>query len=78
MDWFLYDIELRHERFKVKAKSIEGFYVEINLDYNKWLINIPYNPLKNMIGNHLRALSEKLDIYSSRYNIFIILGNFNI
>ena len=31
-----------------------------------------------MIGSHLRALSEKLDIYSSRYNNFIILGNFNI
>ena len=31
-----------------------------------------------MIGNHLRALSEKLDIYSSIYNNFIILGEFNI
>ena len=31
-----------------------------------------------MIGSHLRALSETLDIYSSRYNNFIILGDFNI
>ena len=31
-----------------------------------------------MIENHLRALSEKLDIYSSRYNNFIVLGDFNI
>ena len=31
-----------------------------------------------LIGNHLRALSEKLGIYSSRYNNFIILGSFNI
>ena len=31
-----------------------------------------------MIGNHLRALSGKLDLYSSRYNNFIILGDFNI
>ena len=31
-----------------------------------------------MIGNHLRALSEKLDIYSLSYNNFIILDDFNI
>ena len=31
-----------------------------------------------MIGNHVLALSEKLGIYSSRYNNFIILGDFNI
>ena len=31
-----------------------------------------------MIGNHLRALSEKLDIYSSSYESFIILGDFNM
>ena len=31
-----------------------------------------------MIGNHLRTLSGKLDIYSSSYNNFVILGDFNI
>ena len=31
-----------------------------------------------MIGNHLCALSEKLDIYSWSYKNFIILGDFNI
>ena len=31
-----------------------------------------------MIGNHLRALTEKLDIYSSSYNNFLILRDFNI
>ena len=33
---------------------------------------------KNTIGNHLRALIEKLDIYSSSYSNFIFLGDFNI
>ena len=28
-----------------------------------------------MIGNYLRAVSEKLDIYSSSYNNFNILGD---
>ena len=43
------------------------------------MVNKPFsNPHKNTIGNHLRALSEKLDIYSSSYSNFIILGDFNI
>ena len=63
---------------EVETKPIEGFYVEINLHNDKWLINCSYNPHQNMIGNHLRALSEKLDIYSSSSNKFIIVGNFNI
>ena len=31
-----------------------------------------------MIGNHLRAHSENLDLHSSIYGKFIILGNFNV
>ena len=60
----------------METRSIEGFYVEINRCNDKWLINRSYNPHKNMI-NHLRALSEKLHKYSSSFNKFIILGDFN-
>ena len=63
---------------EVETKAIEGFYVEINLHNDKWLINSSYNPHKNMIGNHLRSLSEKLDIYSTSYDSFVILDDFNI
>ena len=63
---------------EVETKPIEVFYVEINLHNDKWLINCSYNPHKNTIGNHLLALREKLDIYSSSYSNFIILGDFNI
>ena len=63
---------------EIETKRIEGIYVEINLRNDKWLINCLYNPHKNMIGNHLRALSEKLDIYSTSYDNFFILGDFNI
>ena len=31
-----------------------------------------------MIGNHLLAISEKLDLYSTSYDNFIILDDFNI
>ena len=40
--------------------SIESFYVYINLHNDKWLKSRSYNPHKNIIGNHLRALSEKI------------------
>ena len=61
---------------EIDTKPIERFYVEMNLRNDEWLINCSYNPHKNMIGNHLRALSEKLDIYSTSYNHFIILDDF--
>ena len=63
---------------EVETKPSEGFYVEINVRNDKWLINWSYNPHKNMIGNHLRALSKKLEIYSTSYDNFIILGGFDI
>ena len=69
---------------EVETKPIEGFYVKINLhngeiNIHQWLTtNCSNNPHKNTIGNHLRALSEKLDIYCSSYSNFIILGDFNI
>ena len=43
---------------EVATTPIEGFYVEINLRNDKWLISCSYDPDNNMIGNHLRGLSE--------------------
>ena len=71
-------VDIPANLLEVETKPIQGFYVEINLRNGKWLINCSYNPHKNMTGNHLRALSEKLDIYSTSYGNFIILGDFNI
>ena len=31
-----------------------------------------------MIGNHIRALTENVAIYSANYDNFIVLGDFNI
>ena len=57
---------------------IEGFYVEINLHKKKWLLSCSYNPDKDNINNHLAALSKSLDIYSSEFDHFIVLGDFNV
>ena len=52
---------------EAEAKPIEGFYIELNLLNDKWLLNCSYNPHKNNIRNHLKALSDSLDSHSSTY-----------
>ena len=37
---------------EAKAKPIEGFYIELNLCNDKWLLKRPYNSHKNNIGNY--------------------------
>ena len=36
---------------EAEAKPIEGFYIELNVCNDKWLLNCSYNPHKNNIGN---------------------------
>ena len=43
---------------KVESLPIEGFYVELKLRSENWLINCSYNPNRNAIDNHLEALSD--------------------
>ena len=61
----------------LENKPIESFFVELNLRNDKWLINCSYNPHKNLIDNHLDALSKYLDLYSSEYEKVLPLGDFN-
>ena len=63
---------------KVESLPIEGFYVELKLRSENWLINCSYNPNRNVISNHIGALSDFLDFHSSTYNNIIILGDFNV
>ena len=46
---------------EAEAKPIEGFFIELKLRNDKWLLNCSYNPHKNIIGNYLKALSDFLD-----------------
>ena len=52
---------------EAEAKPIEDFYIKLNVRNDKWLLNCSYNPHKNNIGNHLKALSDFLDSQSSAY-----------
>ena len=49
---------------------------EINL--YKWLLCCSYNPRSNNIKTYLSALSVSLDIYSSQYEHFMAMRDFNV
>ena len=57
--------------------NIENIFVEINLRSKKWLISGSYNPNVSHIQNHTVNLSKNLDFYSSKYENFIVIGDFN-
>ena len=43
----------------------------------KWLIGACYNPHKRNIANFLKKLSTALDVYYTKYEHFLLLGDFN-
>ena len=57
--------------------NIENIVVEINLRSKKWLISGSYNPNVSHIQNHTVNLSKNLDFYSSKYENFIVIIDFN-
>ena len=76
----LYIREDKSTKVFIETLPIDRFYIEINLHNKKWwLLSCSYNPdEKGNIKNHLQALSTSLDIYSSQFDHFNILGDFNI
>ena len=56
---------------------VEGLCVDVKLIKQKWLISCSYNPNKSMITQHMETLAKNTDLYSSTYENFIFLGNFN-
>ena len=61
-----------------ETSPIKGFFIEINLYKKKWLLCCSYNPDSNNIKNHLSALSVSLDIYSSQYEHFVVIRDFDV
>ena len=59
-------------------KNIEGFFVEINLrNKKKWLLSCSYNPTEMQISNHLAELSKNNNLYLTKYDQLLLLGDFN-
>ena len=57
---------------------MEDFYVEINLHKKKWLLCCSYNLNKNTIKSHIEILHKGLALHSSKYENFIVLGDFTV
>ena len=58
-------------------KPTENVFVEINLRSIKWLLSCLYNPDTNLIADHLHYIGRGIDLYSSKYDDFIILVDLN-
>ena len=54
--------------------SIEGFYIEINMRKETWLICISYNPHRATIDSHMDSQSKNLALHSSTCENYIVLG----
>ena len=63
----------------VEKNLIEGFSVEINLrNKKKWLLSCSYNPKKTSLSNHITKLSKSLDLFTTKYERSLFLGDFNV
>ena len=67
-----------HQSRHFRTSAAEGFFIKKSLYRKKWLLCCSYNPDSNNIKNQLSAIFVNLDIYSSQYESFINLGNFNM
>ena len=57
--------------------TVEGLFVEVNLRGEKWIIGCFYNLKTSLISSHLNEVGPNLDLLPSRYENFLLLGNFN-
>ena len=70
--------DISSKLLSIENQPIEGFYVEIKLRKKKWLLCGTYNPHRNNVANHLDSLSKNLALYSSAYDNYIVIGDFNV
>ena len=72
---------LLYIRAYIPSKLIESkmtiVFVEINLRKKKWLLCCSYNPKKSLISNHLQEIGKNLDLLSSKFDNYLLLGDFN-
>ena len=55
----------------------QNVFTEINLRLKKWFLSCSSNPNITLLKNHIQNKSRDLDFYSSKYDIPIVLGDFN-
>ena len=60
-----------------ETPSVQGLYIEVRLRKQRWFIRCSYNPNESIISQHVDALGKSMDLYSSTYENFILLNDFN-
>ena len=71
-------VDIPSKLLSIESLPMERFHVEINLQKKKWLLRCSCNPNKNTIKSYLENLHKGLALYSSKYENFIVLGDFNV
>ena len=59
------------------AKPIENVFIQSNLRSRKWFLSCSYNPNTNSIADHLHCIGRRIDVYSSKYDNFIVHRDLN-
>ena len=62
---------------KTEFSNREGFFIETNLRNKKWVIGCSYNPHNAGISSHMNCMGKAIDSLSSRYENFLLIGDFN-
>ena len=57
--------------------EIEALYVELTIRKKKWLLCCSCDPNKTFITKHLAEIGRNRDLFSSKYDNLILLGDFN-
>ena len=56
-------------------KDIEGIFIELNINRNKWFLMGGYNPSKDSISYFLGLISKVMDANLSDYENIILIGD---
>ena len=59
------------------SSDIEGIFIEINLNNNKWLLMGGYNPNNERTTYFFNQISKAIDMYLKDYENIILIGDFN-
>ena len=57
--------------------KIKGFFIELNIRTNKWLLSCSYNPKYSQISHQSKEIGKDLDVLKSKYDNIILMGDFN-
>ena len=71
------DIPCKELKSHTLADGIEGIFIEINLRKCKWLLFATYHPPSQCDKYFFDQISIALDTYSTLYDKFVLIGDFN-